>query len=236
MQYNRNKLKKRAGILALLFILIFAVCAFEACNKNNEPQNTMANELKNGLRNKVSSMLSINIEKSVSVADAEVITRDMTLKDIIGLIGKPQRVCGVSCSNILEWDLNDGKYLRVLFNIYDTNSNVFMEDPNNFKVVRTYIGNVKELKLDETRRISKDFTSIFQEKTEKIIIQDDISKLHPLMTLGEVVDIIGHPQRDMGSGAIILEWDVPDGKKINITVSKNGSTENVYDYIVSDVT
>lgn len=50
------------------------------------------------------------------------------------------------------------------------------------------------------------------------------------MTLGEVVDIIGHPQRDIGSGLHIFEWDVLDGETIYMNVSIN--LGNIYDSIV----
>lgn len=32
------------------------------------------------------------------------------------------------------------------------------------------------------------------------------------MTLGEVVEIIGKPQRDTGSGAVVMEWDMKSGR------------------------
>lgn len=37
------------------------------------------------------------------------------------------------------------------------------------------------------------------------------------MTFIETVELIGNPQRNVGSGAIIFEWDMPSGKKLQIT-------------------
>ena len=89
-------------------------------------------------------------------------------------------------------------------------------------------------KVNETStRFSSDFTSIFREKDDMIVTQEDISKIHSGMTLGEVVDIIGYPQRDIGSGRIILEWDIFDGQKLSIEIIKNLDSENVYDSVVS---
>lgn len=43
------------------------------------------------------------------------------------------------------------------------------------------------------------------------------------MTFTEVVAILGRPQRDIGSGAILAEWDMQSGKKLIVCFNPSGS-------------
>ncbi len=38
------------------------------------------------------------------------------------------------------------------------------------------------------------------------------------MTLSEVVALLGKPQRDIGSGMIILEWDLKDDRRFCVSI------------------
>ena len=42
----------------------------------------------------------------------------------------------------------------------------------------------------------------------------------------DVVDLLGPAPRDVGSGAIIYEWDLEDDTFLRVWVSVNGDTEN----------
>lgn len=43
------------------------------------------------------------------------------------------------------------------------------------------------------------------------------------MTFTEVVAILGRPQRDIGSGAMLAEWDMQSGKKLIVCFNPSGS-------------
>ncbi len=109
-----------------------------------------------------------------------------------------------------------------------TSCNSIVEDP-----VETGGSSVDSTELKDDNVM--DFLSVFSEKAEKAITLQDIEKIHETMTLGEVVDILGHPQRDIGSGAIILEWDMPDGQSFSITIDSSHQRDNVYNAVVTSV-
>jgi hypothetical protein len=54
-------------------------------------------------------------------------------------------------------------------------------------------------------------------KPEIKITDKKIGSIKKGMTFIETVELIGNPQRNVGSGAIIFEWDMPSGKKLQIT-------------------
>ena len=56
---------------------------------------------------------------------------------------------------------------------------------------------------------------------------EDIARIQPGMTLTEVFRIIGLPQRDVGSGKIIMEWERDMEKPLQIVFNKKSSNENL---------
>lgn len=56
---------------------------------------------------------------------------------------------------------------------------------------------------------------------------EDIARIQPGMTLTEVFRIIGLPQRDVGSGKIIMEWERDTDKPLQIVFNKKSSDENL---------
>jgi len=50
----------------------------------------------------------------------------------------------------------------------------------------------------------------------------------PGMSLDDVVAAMGKPQRDVGSGPLIMEFDLSDGGKVDITMYNNSEKENAY--------
>lgn len=56
---------------------------------------------------------------------------------------------------------------------------------------------------------------------------EDIARIQPGMTLTEVFRIIGLPQRDVGSGLIIMEWERDTEKPLQIVFNKKLSDENL---------
>lgn len=114
------------------------------------------------------------------------------------------------------------------------NSSMLSSVPD--KNISISMGASDDIKGHLAERFSSDFTSVLRENNEKTVKQDDVLKIQSGMTLGEVVDIIGYPQREVGYGRIILEWDTFDGQKVNIVVEKNLRSENIYDSIVSEMT
>lgn len=56
---------------------------------------------------------------------------------------------------------------------------------------------------------------------------EDIAKIQPGMTLTEVVHIIGLPQRDVGSGRFILEWELNSDNILRIVFERKIGAEDL---------
>ena len=56
---------------------------------------------------------------------------------------------------------------------------------------------------------------------------EDIASIQPGMTLTEVFRIIGLPQRDVGSGLTIMEWERGAEKPLQIVFNVKSSNENL---------
>lgn len=48
------------------------------------------------------------------------------------------------------------------------------------------------------------------------------------MEIREVYSIMGNPQRDVGSGAVILEWDLVSGEILRVTFMKDVPSHGAY--------
>lgn len=57
---------------------------------------------------------------------------------------------------------------------------------------------------------------------------EDAKKIKAGMSLDHIVSILGKPQRDIGSGAIIFEFDLSNCQKTDIHLINNTELENVY--------
>lgn len=57
--------------------------------------------------------------------------------------------------------------------------------------------------------------------------EEDIAKIQPGMTLTEVVHIIGLPQRDVGSGKVILEWELNSDNILRIVFERKTGAEDL---------
>ena len=56
---------------------------------------------------------------------------------------------------------------------------------------------------------------------------EDIAKIQPGMTLTEVVHILGLPKRDIGSGKIILEWELKAENNLVIVFERESVDTNL---------
>ena len=70
----------------------------------------------------------------------------------------------------------------------------------------------------------------FSPEINKGLTEKDAEKIKPGMTLDETVNLIGRPQRDVGSGTLIMEWDLNSGKAIDIAYI----LDNKYDAVTND--
>lgn len=69
--------------------------------------------------------------------------------------------------------------------------------------------------------------STWYSDTSSFPTAEDIARIQPGMTLTEVFRIIGLPQRDVGSGKIIMEWERGAEKPLQIVFNKKSSDENL---------
>lgn len=53
--------------------------------------------------------------------------------------------------------------------------------------------------------------------------EDQAEKLEVGMTFTEVVALLGRPQRDIGSGSVLAEWDMQSGKVLTVCFRPSGT-------------
>lgn len=53
--------------------------------------------------------------------------------------------------------------------------------------------------------------------------EDQAEKLEVGMTFTEVVALLGRPQRDVGSGSMLAEWDMQSGKVLTVCFRPSGT-------------
>jgi hypothetical protein len=66
------------------------------------------------------------------------------------------------------------------------------------------------------------------------IDEDLAERISVGMTFYEIADILGKPQRDVGSGVVIMEWEMRSGKVLNVAfrfVSSGTNTEAADDLV-----
>ena len=63
--------------------------------------------------------------------------------------------------------------------------------------------------------------------TQSYPTAEDIARIQPGMTLTEVVYIIGLPQRDVGSGKFILEWEMNSDNILRIVFEKKSGAKDL---------
>lgn len=53
--------------------------------------------------------------------------------------------------------------------------------------------------------------------------EDQAEELEVGMTFTEVVALLGRPQRDVGSGSVLAEWDMQSGKVLTVCFTPSGT-------------
>ena len=82
-----------------------------------------------------------------------------------------------------------------------------------FTVMIVILASVMGINCCATGVFDKNDHNTWYEDAKNGGIDDDMTeKIKVGMTFGEVVEIIGKPQRDTGSGAWQMEWDMKSGK------------------------
>ncbi len=74
----------------------------------------------------------------------------------------------------------------------------------------------------------------FSSEINKNLTEEDAKEIKQGMRLDETVNLIGRPQRDVGSGTHVLEWDLKSGKVIHIGFVLDFSLLNEYGYVEKD--
>ena len=78
------------------------------------------------------------------------------------------------------------------------------------------------------------FDTWFSSEINKNLTEEDAKEIKQGMRLDETVNLIGRPQRDVGSGTHVLEWDLKSGKVINIGFVLDFSLLHEYGYVEKD--
>lgn len=68
--------------------------------------------------------------------------------------------------------------------------------------------------------------TLFDETGEEQINICDIEQLQTGMSLDEIVEILGKPKRDVGSGVVIMEWDMVSGTHLDVYFVKQTSNNS----------
>lgn len=77
------------------------------------------------------------------------------------------------------------------------------------------------------KKFDKNDPATWYEANRKDGVKDALTEQIKVgMTLSEVVDIIGKPQRDIGSGAWLMEWELQSGDKL-VVAFNSSSIESI---------
>lgn len=184
----------------LVFALIVALCiSVVACA--GEPEATTAPTAPSTTAPAPTKPFEITFdperEDLPDRATAEQISEGMYISEVFSIMGLPQGEYGDERS--LEWTLDNGESLIVLFN-------------KEYKVHLVYVGWV--FKTDPDREDLPDRAAA-EQITEG-------------MWIGDVYAIMGLPQRDTGSGEVTIEWDLETEEILRIRFDHNLDDDRWY--------
>ena len=147
--------------------------------------------------------------------DIDKIYPGMTLLEVFRTIGLPQRDVG-SGNIVMEWDINTDMYLQIGFCIKHDET-LSMTKAENWIVLS--FASISRSKPEPAYNPA-DKSTWFSD-TLSYPTAEDIAKIQSGDTLQQVFCTIGLPQRDVGSGKMILEWDLNTGGHLQIAFVKN---------------
>lgn len=127
------------------------------------------------------------------------------LIDVIEKIGMPTFI-GLEQSPSLDFANNESNIYRIFFS----------KKGDGFVSRETII-------LDKD-----DPNSWFDENKLTLPSEEDIKNIKLGMSIEEIVTILGKPQRDIGSGTFLFEFDLSNGKKLIAGFQNNDEKENEY--------
>ena len=134
-----------------------------------------------------------------------LINKGDNIFDVVSKIGLPSYE-GVQSSTSLDFAKSVTILCRITF------------DENNLEML---VNNYEVLDKDEPE-------AWFDENKTILPTLRMAKKVKYGMSLDEVVFILGKPQRDVGSGAIIFEYNLSDGQSFYTTMTNNDYLENEY--------
>lgn len=157
--------------------------------------------------------------------DIAKIQPGMTLWEVLRIIGLPQGSAGTSLL-IMEWERNAERNLQIVFEIPITqniNGNlthaeawvVKTVEPEEYYEMYTPPPPRKDPYYDPNDPMT------WYSETPSHPTEEELSQTQIGMSMGSVFFYIGLPQRDVGSGKIILEWDLENGGHLQIPFVQN---------------
>lgn len=141
----------------------------------------------------------------------------MSMGSVFFYIGLPQRDVG-SGKIILEWDLENGGHLQISF--VKNDAYAYAKYPLATQIV------VEKIEFLDCGYNPEDQSTWYSD-TPVYPTAEDIAKIKPGMPVSLVFYAIGLPQRDVGSGNMILEWDLENGEHLQIAFVKNYANERL---------
>lgn len=136
----------------------------------------------------------------------------------------------VGCSNSIENNDDSNAIIRELspeLQNQDIEKNQHISEINKEKL---------DPSIEEYQTPIPPFYSVTDEcepNKDNLPSQNEILMIHENMSYAEVINILGKPQRSMGSGALWYEWDLKDGKTLKLmfgikNYTPEFSLENMY--------
>lgn len=122
--------------------------------------------------------------KQLTIADFDSIKKGMSYAEVVKVIGKPSNNVG-SGFYVYNYSLDDGRIVSIMFADLASLMDARVFDPN-----------------------TKSSTSLFERKL------DDFDFLKVGMSLDEIEKQVGGPDRNVGSGVIIVVYDLSNGSKV----------------------
>lgn len=129
--------------------------------------------------------------------------RDKTVVEAVAVIGIPSFV-GLSDELSLDYSMDDG-YIRRL----------------------KLSGEGEDLVIDDVEQFDKNDPVSWLDRDKKILpAREECEQIVSGMKIEEVMQRIGKPQRDIGSGAISFQFDVADGSILGVMFTAEMTEEN----------